>query len=267
MQKIDWASKTALITGASSGIGELTALLLAKKGLRVILTARREDRLLLLQSAINSSGGKAEIFPADLGLETNRELLFNFLQSNNLVPDVLVNNAGIAWYGYIHKMPWYLARDIIRLNNEAAIHLSLLLMPAMLDRHFGRIINIGSIAGKLPEQGIAIYSASKAFLDAASKSMFRDLRGSGVTVSVLRSGPVKTDFFDTARGKENGRSVPAESLAIDPSRVAKKVWGLLLHPRRYVYVPGWMFISPLLEILFANVIDLVGPLLLKHKKE
>jgi uncharacterized protein len=267
MKQINWQNKIALITGASSGIGKQTALLLGLKGIQVILTARREDKLAEVHSEILAAGGKADLFPADLGVESEREKLLDFLSASQKMPDFLINNAGMAWYGYFQRMPWYIARDIIRINNEAAIHLSLSVLPAMVERQFGRIVNIGSIAGKLPEQGIAIYSASKAFLDASSKSMNRDLKGSGVTVSVLRSGPVKTEFFDSSRKRENGRSVPAESMAIDPKRVAGKVWSLVQHPRRYAYVPQWMGISPLLEFFFADIIDFVGPLLLRHRKD
>lgn len=266
MNQNNWQNKVALVTGASSGIGKQTALLLGRKGLHVILTARREDKLAEVQAQILASGGSAEVFPADLALEKERERLLNFLFANNKCPDILINNAGMAWYGYFQNMPWYIARDIIRINNEAVIQLSLSLLPAMVKNGFGRIINVGSIAGKLPEQGIAIYSASKAFLDAASKSMNRDLKASGVTVSVLRSGPVKTEFFDVSRKRENGQSVPAESMAISTERVAKRIWSLIQYPRRHAYVPGWMVISPLLEFFFADLIDLVGPLLLKYRK-
>jgi short-subunit dehydrogenase len=141
-----------------------------------------------------------------------------------------------------------------------------LFLPTMLQKKFGRIINVGSIAGKLPEQGIAVYSASKGYLDSITTSIYRDLRHSGVIVSILRAGPVKTEFFDAARNLKNGGSVPAERFAISADRVARKIWNLLIHPRRVAYVPFFLAVSPLLEILFSPVIDQVGPLLLRRRK-
>ncbi len=150
-------------------------------------------------------------------------------------------------------------------HNHTA-HLMRLFLPSMKKKQYGRIINVGSIAGKLPEQGIAIYSSYKSFLDSVTTSVHRELRRSGVCVSILRAGPVKTEFFDTARGLENGGSIPAEKLAISSTRVANKIWGLINRPRRVAYVPFYLSISPLLEILFSWIIDLLGPLLLRQRK-
>jgi short-subunit dehydrogenase len=105
-----------LITGASSGIGAATALLLAEKGIHVILAARRLDRLNELEKEISSRSGNATVYQVDLSIEQERQNLFDWLDQQNLLPDILVNNAGLAWYGYFHEMPWQIARDIIALN-------------------------------------------------------------------------------------------------------------------------------------------------------
>lgn len=257
------SQKMALITGASSGIGELTARLLAKKGLNVILVARREEKLKIIVSEINSSGGKAEYFVCDLTDEQERDSLFNRIKEVNKVPDILINNAGIGWYGYFYKMPWNAAKELLAINVEAVAHLTSLFLPEMLTRNYGHIINIGSVAGKLPEQGIAIYGSSKAFLDSFTTILHRELRGTKVHVSILRAGPIKTEFFDAARKMENGGNIPAENIATSTSAVARKIWNLIRHPRKIVYIPFWMMFSPLLEIFFERLIDLVGPLLLK----
>jgi uncharacterized protein len=257
------SQKLALITGASSGIGELTSRLLAMKGLRVILVARREDKLQSIVSEINSLGGSAEYIVKDLIIEQERDSLFKFLSKSNSLPDILINNAGIGWYGYFYKMPWNAAKELLALNIEAVAHLTSLFLPAMLAKNYGHIINIGSVAGKLPEQGVAMYASSKAFLDSFTTILHRELRDTKVHVSVLRAGPIKTEFFEAARKMENGGNVPAEKLATSASTVAKGVWNLLRFPRKVVYIPTWMVFSPLLEILFEEVIDLVGPLLLR----
>ena len=110
-----------------------------------------------------------------------------------------------------------------------------------------------------------MYAGSKAFLDAFTTALYRECHGSGVKVSVMRLGPVRTEFFDQARTKENGYSVPAERFAISTERVNRALWRLLRHPRRVMYVPGWLALSKYLEILFGAVIDRLGPLLLKRK--
>jgi len=266
IMKESFIHRKVLITGASSGIGAATSLYLATKQLHVILVARRLDRLESLRDQIVTAGGIASIIQCDLSNETYRLNLYESLCADDLLPDILINNAGLAWYGYFHSMSWKIALDIIRINNEAAVHITSLLLPHMIDQGYGHVINVGSIAGKLPEQGIAVYSASKAFLDAFTTSLHRELKGTGVHASVLRAGPVKTEFFDTARELENGGSVPAEQFAIPAEVVSKAVWKLMQHPARVRYVPFYLFLSPLLEVFFSSIIDLIGPVLLKRKK-
>jgi hypothetical protein len=262
----DWSGKTALITGASSGIGAALAHFLADKGLRVLLTARREDRMLELAREINGLKDRVIIFPADVGKPAERVKLFESITRSHQV-DILINNAGFGWYGYFSHMPWETARQLIAVNMEAVAHLTSLFLPGMQERKRGHIINIGSIAGGFPNQGIAMYSASKAFLDAFTTSLHRELRGSGVHASVMRLGPVKTEFYDQARGLENGGSVPAESLAVGVEQVSRSLWQLLNHPRRVMYVPGCLWISKFAEPVLGNLVDLFGPLLLRRAEK
>ena len=257
--------KYALISGASAGIGAAVSHFLAQKGFHVFLVARREERLRKIQTDILAKGGTCSVFPADLNRESERERVFNAVTGLAGDIDVLVNNAGFGWYGFYHQMPWQLAREMVSINITAVMHLTSLFLPGMLERGSGHIINIGSIAGGLPNQGIAVYAGSKAFLDAFTTALYRECHGSGVKVSVMRLGPVRTEFFDQARNKENGYSVPAERFAISTERVNRALWRLLRHPRRVMYVPGWLALSKYLEILFGAVIDRLGPLLLKRK--
>jgi short-subunit dehydrogenase len=258
--------KIALITGASSGIGAKTAVYLSSKGLRVILVARREDKLKEICKSIAQKGGDAQFISVYLANEQDRCDLYTYLENKQLLPDILINNAGIGWYGYIYMMPWEIAKELIHINVEAVVHLSQLFLPSMLKNRYGHIINIGSIAGKLPEQGVALYAASKSFLDSFTTSVYRDLKGSHVSMSVLRAGSIKTEFFDNARKRENGRNIPAENLATSVESVARGVWSLIIKPQKVLYVPWYLFVSPLLETLFSKIIDLVGPLLLKNPK-
>ena len=260
-------NKIALVTGASSGIGALTSKFLADQGLQVILAARREEKLREITSEITAAGEKAIYRVCDLSVDADRISLFNSLNLEGLLPDILVNNAGIGWYGYFHDMPWDVARELVALNIAATTHLTLLFLPHMMASGYGHIINIGSVAGKLPEQGIAVYASSKSYLDSFTTSLYRELAGTGVHISVLRAGPIKTEFFDAARRLENGGNIPAERLATSASAVSNAIWRLLKRPKKVIYVPAWLFLSPLLEYLFEWAVDLVGPLLLKNKQK
>lgn len=261
-----WVNKIALITGASSGIGASFARFLAGHNLHVILTARRKERLSAIAREICTQGGSADYYPCDISDPAARQRLVDQIYSEVGRIDVLINNAGFGWYGYFQKMAWSDAARMMAVNVEAAVHLTRLILPDMVKEKRGHIINISSIAGSLPNQGIAIYAASKAFLDAFSTSLYRELRGSGVFVSAMRLGPVETEFYDQAKRMENGRPIPAERFAIPVERVNAALWRLLRHPRRVVYVPGWVRLSRLVEPLFSGLIDQLGPLLLRRKE-
>jgi short-subunit dehydrogenase len=262
-----WTGKLALITGASAGIGANIAKYLATRGIRVILVARTQDKLENVASSIFKNGGIAYIYKADLARETARSALAEKIIADLGVPDILINNAGMGWYGYFSKMPWGVARNIIELNISSSTHLASLFLPHMLSLQKSRIINIGSVAGKLPEQGIALYSASKAYMDAFTKSVYRELRGTNMAVSVLRAGPVKTEFFNRALDLPAGGQIPGKFFAIHPERISEGVWKLIQRPKRYLYVPFYLYISPLLETLFSWLLDLVGPVLLRSSEK
>jgi len=259
----NWKDKVAVVTGASSGIGEATARQLAKAGMKVALVARRVDRLWRLKTEIESDGGKAEIAVADLSSEAERIHVFNQIGA----ADVLVNNAGFGWYGYFSSMKWKTAYEMLQLNIGATAHLTSLFLPGMLAQNSGHVINVGSISGSIPSQGITMYAASKSFMDAFTTALHRETRGTGVQVSVVRAGPVRTEFGEAALGKENGGHVPTEKIGVTSRHVAQRIWGLLMRPRRVIYVPRWMRIVPWIELSFGWLEDMLGPLLLKWSKQ
>jgi len=257
-------TQRVLITGASSGIGASFAKYLAGKGMQVFMTARREERLEALSREIYETGGLAQYLAGDIGSAEFRTRLMETVHAKGPL-DVLINNAGFGWYGYYHQMQWQDARSLLAVNIEALAHLTRLALPDMLACRSGRIVNISSIAGGLPNQGIAMYSASKAFVDAFTTALYRELRGSGVTASALRLGPVKTEFFEQAQSMKNGGAVPAERFAIPVELVNRALWRLLRRPRRAMYVPGWLILSRWVEPLFGALIDPLGPLLLRRR--
>jgi hypothetical protein len=255
-----WSDRLAVITGASSGIGQATARRLAAAGLRVVLVGRRLERLLHVRDEIVSAGGRADVICADLSSDVDRRRIFDHVGR----ADVLVNSAGLGWYGYFADMPWETARELLLVNVTAAAHLTSLFLPGMRLRRFGHIINVGSIAGSLPSQGVALYSASKSFMDAFTTALHRETVRSGVHSSVVRAGPVKTEFYQVAVRSRHSLQIPAERLGTTAGHVASRIWDLLLRPRRVVYVPRWLRIVPWVELTFGWLEDLLGPALLKR---
>lgn len=265
MASIQLKGKLAVVTGASSGIGAATARRLAAEGVRVAIVARREERLQSLADEIEQAGGQAQVLAADLSCETGRQSVIHALEVERV--DVLVNSAGLGWYGYFAEMPWTTAVELLQVNVVAGLELTCAFLNRMQAQGYGHIINISSVAGGFPQQGIAMYSASKAFMDNFSTSLYRETRGTPVRVSVLRPGPVATEFFEASDQRAgNGLHMPAARLAIPVERVAQRVVGLLKHPRRVSYVPGWMWFVPWVEQLFGWLIDPLGPLLLKWQR-
>jgi len=258
-----WHGKVAVITGASSGIGAATAKRLAREGLRVVLVARRLDRLEELAGEIRQAGGQAYPFPVDLSREAERASLSAEVKDRFGSADVLINNAGLGWYGYGEKMPWKTALEMLQVNVEAVVHLSLDFLTGMRHRDSGHIINVGSISGSIPSQGIALYGATKSFLDNFTTALYRELRGTRVHISVMRAGSVKTEFYESALLRENGMHAPTEKVGVTSDQVAARIWGLMLRPRRVVYFPQWLQVVPWAELAFGWIIDRLGPLLLK----
>ncbi len=263
---MDWKNKIAVITGASSGIGAATARKLAAEGLQVVLVARRLERLKDLTAGIIQRGGQAHIITSDLTQDKDRARVFDHVVEKIGNVDVLVNNAGFGWYGYSAEMPWQTAREMLQVNLEAVVQLSLSFLAKMRARNSGHIINIGSISGSLPSQGVALYGATKSFLDNFTTALHRELTGTRVHVSVVRAGPVKTEFGKAAILHENGLHVPTEKMGVTAEAVANSIWGLMRRPRRLIYVPDWLRIVPWVELSFGWLIDRLGPLLLKRQK-
>ena len=260
-----WRGKVAIITGASGGIGTATARKLAQEGLNVVLVARRKDRLEDLAAQIREAGGEALVIAADLTDEQDRLRVVEEVRAAYGAADVLINSAGIGWYGFGSEMPWTLARQMIQINMTAVVHLTLLFLRDMKTRNRGHIINIGSIAGSLPAQGVALYCATKSFLDTLTTALYRELRGTNVHISVVKSGAVATGFFDTASAQPAGLPMPAKRLGVRPEVVVNRIWALLQKPHRGAYVPRLFVLVPWVELCLGWLMDLLGPLLLRRQ--
>jgi short-subunit dehydrogenase len=260
-----WKDKVAVVTGASGGIGAATARRLAQEGLRVVLVARHEEPLQELAAQIGRAGGEALVITADLTDEQDRLRVFEEVRAAYGSADVLVNNAGFGWYGFGSDMPWSLAWQMLQLNVSAVVRFTLLFLADMKERGKGHIINVGSIAGSLPSQGIALYGATKSFVDAFTTALHRELRGTKVRISVVRPGAVATGFFKKASAQLAALRMPGGRLSVKPEAVANRIWQLLKRPARVAYVPGLLIIIPWIELCFGWLIDRLGPLLLRYQ--
>ncbi|MBQ9205225.1 MAG: SDR family oxidoreductase [Treponema sp.] len=198
--------KTVLITGASGGIGAEFARLFAADGSDLLLVARREEKLAALKAELEAAYHiKVAIHAQDLTQTGAAEALFEYSTAHGIEVDVLVNNAGFGDWGFFAESDVRKQQAMIQLNVATLTTLTHLFLPQMIARGNGHILNVASIASFMPGAKMAVYYASKAFVRSFSEALSVELKktNSGVTVTALCPGPVKTDFWDTA---EAGKS-------------------------------------------------------------
>ena len=188
---------TALITGASSGIGAEFAALCARDAYDVVLVARRADRLEDLASRLAKDHGvQARAMSADLADPRAPSLIHDGMRG--APADILINNAGFGIRGPFTTTDWEAEARLLQVNVGALVHLTKLLLPEMVKRRSGRILNVASTAGFVPGPFMAMYYASKAFVVSFSESIANELQGTGVSATVLCPGPTRTEFADAA---------------------------------------------------------------------
>jgi short-subunit dehydrogenase len=193
-------TETVLVTGASSGIGLELARCFAADHSNLILTARNVPALETLAAELrNLHQINVEIVGADLAQPDSPQYVFDHLQGRGVVVDVLVNNAGFGLHGSFSQLPLANQMDILRVNNLALVALTGLFLPGMVQRQHGGVLNVGSVAGFLPGPGMAVYYASKAFVQSFSEAIHEELRGTGVRVMNLCPGPTESNFSRVAR--------------------------------------------------------------------
>lgn len=191
--------RTALVTGASSGIGREFVRQLAARDLDLVLVARRTQRLEELGSNLREQHGiGVEVLPADLTEQAGLSTVEQRLADRSQPVDLLVNNAGIGTYGPFHELDTDREDTEIRLNVLAVTRLTHAAVPGMLERGRGAICNVSSMAGFQPLPYNATYAATKAFLTSFSQSLHEELRGRGVQVLALCPGFVRTEFHEVA---------------------------------------------------------------------
>jgi short-subunit dehydrogenase len=222
--------KTILITGASSGIGEAMVRQLGDRAGRLILVARSEDRLRNLADSVNAA---TTVVVCDL---TRPDAVDRVLEAlGDLDVDVLVNNAGFGMAGWFHEADPERMLDMFRLNLHALVLLTHRLLPRMIERRDGIILNVGSTAGYQGCPFMAAYAATKSFVGSFSEALAWELKGTGVTASLLAPGTTRTAFFEAA-GFDRGSLVQASQSAEAVARAGIRT----LETRRRERISGWM---------------------------
>jgi short-subunit dehydrogenase len=235
-QKFQAGAGWAVVTGASSGLGVLFAEQLAQRGMPLILAGRDEVRLQRVRQRVQqrARGIDVELLVGDLGSPAGIEDLIAYLDGR--VVDLLINNAGFGTYGPLSEVDAHRDHDLVAVNVDALVRLTHAVLPGMLERGRGGILNVASTIAFQPAPYQATYGASKAFVLSFSQALWAETRGSGVTVTALCPGPTRTGFVD-ALGADVSSVAVYKHLAPPEPVVAA---GLRALDRgRPVVVPGW----------------------------
>lgn len=234
---LDFQGRTALVTGASAGIGREIARQLGAEVGCLILVARRQDRLDELAAELTQSRGALRVVTraVDLCDRAATGVMLDGLAKEGLEVEIFINNAGFGAHGLFEKSEWPKIEQMLELNMVSATYLLHRLIPPMVAQGFGAILNVGSIAGMVPNPGMATYGASKAYLNFLNEAIRAELAGTGVEMTALCPGPVATEFQEVA-GTAGKNPLPAVAW-VDAKDCAAQ--GLLaLKKKRARVVPG-----------------------------
>jgi short-subunit dehydrogenase len=246
-------NKTALITGASAGLGIEFARQLAANSYNLVLVARRREKLAAVADDLRAQFGVVvTIVPADLSDPKAPNTIYETLKASSITIDYLVNNAGAAGSDLLQDRDWTMQQDFFQLMMLSVAHLCHLFIPGMRERGFGRVINIASVAARIPMAGGCNYGPSKAYLVALSENLSVTLHGTGVNVCALCPGYTHTDFHSTAGLEDMKQSMPkwlwykAETVVEDGLKAVEKGKPVYLSGRLYRWV------DPLFQSVFTR---------------
>jgi short-subunit dehydrogenase len=233
-------NRYVVITGASGGIGEKMAVLVAKSGGHPILLARRSDRLAAAAEHITKNYHVSCLYyQLDVSDLNAVQQTFDQIMSDIPQIDVLVNNAGFGIFNTVLDATLEEMKSMFEVNVFGLIACTKMVLPSMKKRNDGHIINIASQAGKLATPKSSLYAASKHAVLGFTNSLRMELLETNIHVTSVNPGPIKTDFFEIA--DQSGNYVKnVERFMLNPDRVSEKIVGSMLSDRREINLPGWM---------------------------
>jgi len=250
-------NKVVLITGASSGFGEDAARLFAKDGCKVVLAARRLDRLQNLAAEIQNTGGEALAIPVDVSQPAEIEVMVQTALDLYGQIDILFNNAGYGSVDWFEELdPERGVETIIRVNLIGPMLVAHAILPHMLQRKKGHIINMCSVAGLIASPLITTYSASKFGVRAFTDALRREVSPFGIKVTGIFPGPATTEFgknLERTRSREKVKQFRYPHLTSE--YVASRVVDVAKRPRRSLVLPWWFSVLTTFDMLFPVVVD------------
>jgi short-subunit dehydrogenase len=213
---------TALITGASAGIGTEFARQLAPHAASLILVARREDRLRALEQELRAAHPKLQVYwkAVDLADPAQVKGLISWLHEGDFPVSILINNAGLGDYGPFTSASWEKLDTVLKVNVSALTQLSHALLPTLRKQAFAHLMNVSSVASLIPMPNFAVYAASKAYVTSLSEALRHELRHTTVGVTALCPGPVATEFGSVAYRSAEDRVSP-ESMYVSVQKVVE----------------------------------------------
>ncbi len=227
----------ALVTGASSGIGLELARVLAAHGHDLLLVARRANLLQKMAQELELTyGGRAEVLTLDLSQPGAAERVVAELQARGRTVDVLVNNAGFSQHGLVAELPLDRLQAIVQVNVLALMDLTRLILPGMLTRKQGRVMNVASVVSFTPAPYAAVYAATKAFVLSFSEALAEELRDTGITVTALCPGTTATEFATTS-GMTDTLAFRSGSM---PAKTVAEIGYQGMMRGKTIVIPGWM---------------------------
>ena len=228
--------KTALITGASEGIGYEFAKLFAQKGNNLILVARNEKKLQSMVPELSSYNIDVQVYAKDLSITDNAKFIYEDLKNRNITIDYLVNNAGFGINNNYVDIEWQKEQEMFNLNMMTVAFFTKMFARDMKERKFGRILNVGSTGSFQPVPFMAGYGASKAFVLSLSQAINYELKGTGVSVSTLCPGVTDSKFHAVAKTENSGMTKFLSHAS--PAEVANYGYNLMMKGKS-LGVQGW----------------------------
>ncbi|MFK2824285.1 SDR family oxidoreductase [Bacillus sp. B190/17] len=250
--------KTIVITGASSGLGVEIAKQAAAEGARLILLARRSDRLEEVKESIRRTfSTEVYSYSVDISQKEEIENVFMHVLQHVSEIDILVNNAGFGVFSEAHEAKWEETEAMFRVNVLGLIACTQMVIPHMKARGSGHIINIASQAGKMATPKSSVYAATKHAVLGYTNSLRMEMARDGVRVTAVNPGPIATEFF-TLADPSGSYVANVGRWMLKPEKVARKVVGAMGTAKREINLPRWMSTGSLIYTLFPRTVERLG---------